>query len=98
MTLHFLKGTGGGLFNIGSGQMTTWNELAAAIFSALERDPKIEYIDMPENLRDRYQYRTEANITQLRLEANYNQQIESLDEAVADYVQNYLVPGKHLGD
>jgi ADP-L-glycero-D-manno-heptose 6-epimerase len=98
MTLHFLNRRNGGLFNIGSGRMTTWNKLAAAIFAALKREPEIEYIDMPEHLRDRYQYRTEANISQLQLETDYTKTIMSLNEAVADYVQKYLVPGKHLGE
>lgn len=97
MTLHFLDAEGGGLFNIGAGKMHTWNELAAAIFKALEKEPNIEYIDMPENLRDRYQYRTEADISRLR-EAGYQNPATSLNEAVADYIHNYLVPDKHLGD
>lgn len=97
MTLHFMDRTGGGLFNVGAGRMHTWNELAAAIFAALGKPPDIEYIDMPEELRDRYQYRTEADISRLR-DAAYDRPITPLNEAVADYVQNYLVPGKYLGD
>lgn len=97
MTLHFLERKDGGLFNVGAGQMHTWNELAAAIFKALGKEPDIEYIDMPETLRDRYQYHTRADISRIR-EAGYDKTITSLDDAVADYVRNYLVPGKHLGD
>jgi ADP-L-glycero-D-manno-heptose 6-epimerase len=97
MTLHFLDRKDGGLFNVGAGQMHTWNELAAAIFKALGKEPDIEYIDMPEHLRDRYQYHTEADISGLR-GAGYENSITALDDAVADYVRNYLVPGKHLGD
>lgn len=97
MTLHFLDRTDGGLFNVGAGQMHTWNELAGAIFAALGKPPDIEYIDMPEELRDRYQYRTEANISGLR-STGYENEVTALNEAVADYVRNYLVPGKHLGD
>src|SRR5215203_321726 len=59
MTLHFMDSEIGGLFNVGSGRMNTWNALAAAIFKALDRSPNVEFIDMPEHLRDRYQYRTE---------------------------------------
>lgn len=97
MTLHFLNRKKGGLFNVGAGKMHTWNELAAAIFAALDKEPNIQYIDMPEHLRDRYQYRTEADITRIK-GAGYNKAITPLDEAVADYVQNYLVPNKYLGD
>lgn len=106
MTLHFLEGaltdlratdTRGGLFNVGSGEVHTWNALAAAIFKALDREPNIEYIDMPEILRDKYQYHTQADITRIR-QAGYRGEITSLERAVTDYVQKYLVPGKHLGD
>jgi ADP-L-glycero-D-manno-heptose 6-epimerase len=97
MTLHFLNRKKGGLFNVGAGQMHTWNELAEAIFSALDKKPNIQYIDMPEQLRDRYQYHTQADLTRIK-GAGYNKPITPLKEAVADYVQNYLVPGKHLGD
>lgn len=97
MTLHFLDREDGGLFNVGAGRMHTWNELASAIFAALGREPIIEYIDIPEHLRDRYQYHTEADISQIR-GAGYGKEIAPLNDAVADYVRNYLVPGKHLGD
>lgn len=97
MTLHFLENDASGLFNVGSGQTYTWNALADAIFKALGRPRNVEYVDMPEHLRDRYQYHTQANIDRLR-KAGYRAEITPLDAAVADYIQNYLVPGKHLGD
>src|SRR5688572_18969705 len=97
MTLHFMENEGGGLFNVGSGQMNTWNALADAIFHALDMPKNVEFIDMPENLRDRYQYHTEADITRIR-DAGYAADITPLDEAVNDYVVNYLIPKKHLGD
>jgi ADP-L-glycero-D-manno-heptose 6-epimerase len=71
--------------------------LAGAIFSALGRAPRIEYIEMPEAIRDKYQYFTEAKIEKLR-SAGYKQPITPLSEAVRDYVQNYLVPAKALGE
>jgi ADP-L-glycero-D-manno-heptose 6-epimerase len=86
-----------GIFNIGSGKARSWNQLAAAIFSALGREPRIEYVEMPETIRDKYQYFTEAKIEKLR-SAGYTQAITPLGEAVRDYVQNYLVPGKALGE
>src|SRR3984893_704393 len=86
-----------GIFNIGSGKAHTWNDLARAIFSALGRAPKIEYIDMPEAIHDKYQYFTEAKIEKLR-SAGYTRPITPLGEAVREYVQNYLAPGKALGE
>lgn len=97
MTLHFLENKTGGLFNVGSGRMNTWNSLAAAIFKALDRPTNVEYVDMPKHLRDRYQYHTQADLTRLR-EAGYTAETTPLNEAVADYVQNYLMRGRHLGD
>ena len=97
MTLHFMEGGTGGLFNVGSGKSHSWNALAAAIFRALDRTTNIEYVDMPEQLRDRYQYHTQADISRLR-SVGYEREMTSLDGAVEDYVKNYLVPGKHLGD
>ena len=97
MTLHFMERHGGGLFNVGSGEMHTWNALADAIFHALDLPRNVEYIDMPENLRDKYQYRTLADLTRLR-DAGYIAEATPLDEAVREYVRNYLILGKHLGD
>jgi ADP-L-glycero-D-manno-heptose 6-epimerase len=97
MTLFFLDNRTDGLFNVGSGEMHTWNALAAAVFAAMGRDQDIEYIDMPEVLRDKYQYHTQADITRIR-DAGYAGEITSLGTAVADYVQNYLVGEKHLGE
>ncbi|HEV7644814.1 MAG TPA: ADP-glyceromanno-heptose 6-epimerase [Pyrinomonadaceae bacterium] len=97
MTLHFIEDQTGGLFNAGSGEMHTWNELAAAIFDALDRQPDIEFIEMPGHLRDKYQYHTQANLERIQ-NTGYDKPATGLKEAVADYVQNYLVPGKFLGD
>lgn len=97
MTVHFAERASGGLFNIGSGRMQTWNELAAAIFSALGRPANVEFIDMPAQLRDRYQYFTQADLSSLE-KAGYSQPATPLATAVADYIQNYLIPNKHLGD
>jgi len=97
MTLHFLDRKGGGLFNIGSGRMNTWNQLADAIFAALGRPRNVEFVEMPEHLRDRYQYHTQADLTRLR-EASFSAATSELDAAVADYIQKYLLPDKYLGD
>jgi len=84
-----------GLYNIGSGEARSWINLANAVFAALNQKPKIEFIEMPESIRDKYQYFTEANLGRLR-SAAYKAPITSLDDAVADYVRNYLVPDRRL--
>jgi ADP-L-glycero-D-manno-heptose 6-epimerase len=97
MTLHLAANpAANGIFNIGSGQARSWNDLARAVFTALGREPHIEYIDMPEAIRDKYQYFTQANIHKL-LASGYDQPITSLEDAVRDYVVNYLVPGRTVG-
>jgi ADP-L-glycero-D-manno-heptose 6-epimerase len=80
-----------GIFNIGSGRAHTWNELAGAIFAAMEREAHIEYIEMPESIRDKYQYSTQADIGKL-LSTSYDARITPLDAAVRDYIVNYLMP------
>ena len=84
-----------GLYNIGSGEARSWINLANAVFAALKQKPKIEFVEMPESIREKYQYFTEANLGRLR-SAGYKAPITSLDDAVADYVRNYLVPDKRL--
>lgn len=97
MTLHFLECRDGGLFNIGSGMMTTWNQLARAIFSALGLPTNVEFIEMPEHIRQQYQYFTRADLGRLRA-TGYHRQPTPLSEAVADYIKNYLIPDRRLGD
>ncbi len=99
MTLHFAeKATkAGGLFNLGSGEANTWLSLARAIFAALGREPAIDFVEMPAVLRDKYQYFTRADVSKLR-STRYDRAPTPLPEAVKDYVQNYLVPGRRLGD
>jgi len=98
MTLHFAETavTAGGLYNLGSGEAHTWLELVSAIFAALDRPPRIEFIEMPGGLRERYQYYTCAAIAKLRT-TGYARPLTPLPAAVADYVRNHLVPGKRLG-
>lgn len=96
MTLHLATTEkAGGLFNIGSGQARTWLDLANAVFAALGQKPKIEFIEMPEAIRDKYQYFTQANLSRLHT-AGYDEPVASLETAVKDYVCNYLAPDKRL--
>ncbi|MFP4679265.1 MAG: ADP-glyceromanno-heptose 6-epimerase [Chitinispirillaceae bacterium] len=98
MTLHFLQNRDvGGIFNVGTGRARTWNDLAAALFSALGKPTRIEYIDMPESLEKKYQYYTQARTGKLR-NIGCSHECMSLEDSVRDYVCNYLVPGNHLGD
>lgn len=97
MTLHVAANGATGLFNMGTGQAHTWLELVRPIFTAVGRPERIEFVDMPPVLRDTYQYHTQADVSRLRA-TGYSRQATPLADAVTDYVTNYLVPGKHLGD
>lgn len=79
-----------GLFNCGTGKARTWNDLVKATFKAMDLPPKITYIDMPEVLRAKYQYRTEADMAKLR-DAGYKDSFTSLEGGVADYVKSWLM-------
>jgi ADP-L-glycero-D-manno-heptose 6-epimerase len=96
MTLHFLNSKDkNGIYNVGSGKARTWIDLVNSIFSAMGLEPNIEFIDMPEVLREKYQYFTQAEINKLR-DAGYQQDITSLEDGVNDYVKNYLMENKTL--
>ncbi|MDR2009761.1 MAG: ADP-glyceromanno-heptose 6-epimerase [Bacteroidales bacterium] len=84
-----------GIYNLGTGKARTFNDLAYSTFKAMEIEPAIEYVDTPEDIRDKYQYFTEADMTSLR-NAGYDKDFFSLEDGVADYVKNYLKPGKYL--
>ncbi len=82
-----------GLFNCGTGEARTWLDLAKATFAAMDRPENIEFIDMTQGLRDRYQYFTQAEIGKLRA-AGYDKPFTSLEDGVTDYVRNHLaIPG-----
>lgn len=78
-----------GLYNLGTGQARTFYDLAASTFKALNLEPNIEYVDMPEDIRDKYQYFTEANMEKLK-SIGYTDKFYSLEEGVFDYVTQYL--------
>ena len=78
-----------GLFNVGTGQARSFYDLAKATWSAMGKEPKIGFRDMPEELRGKYQYYTQANLEKLR-RVGYLQPMTSLEDGVKDYVQNYL--------
>ena len=79
-----------GLYNLGSGKARTFNDLVIATFSALGKNSVISYIDTPADIRDKYQYFTEANMQKLKA-VGYTKQFTTLESGVKDYVQNYLI-------
>jgi len=98
MTLFFLDNPEiGGLFNIGTGNARHWNDLVTAVFAAMDKKPDIEYIEMPETIRNQYQYFTQADITKLRT-TGYKKDPTSLEEGIKDYVQNYLQNNQYLSE
>ncbi|HUS03061.1 MAG TPA: ADP-glyceromanno-heptose 6-epimerase [Chitinophagaceae bacterium] len=82
-----------GIYNVGTGKARSFNDLVKATFAALNMSAEIKYIDMPEDIRDKYQYFTEAEMEKIRL-AGYTSPIYSLEEGVGDFVRNYLSQNK----
>ena len=98
MTLHLAESPGAaGLYNIGAGVARTWNDLATSLFSALNIQTSIEFIEMPQSIRNQYQYYTCADISKLR-STNYKAPTTPLEDAVRDYAVNYLKTGTRLGE
>ncbi len=80
-----------GLFNCGTGEERSWNDLATAVFAALGREPRLEYIEMPDHLRGKYQYHTRADLAKLR-RAGYDRPFTGLEDGIRDYVRGHLSP------
>jgi ADP-L-glycero-D-manno-heptose 6-epimerase len=78
-----------GLYNLGTGKARSFKDLVHATYAGMDLPPVIEYIDMPEDIRDKYQYFTEANMKKL-YEAGYHEPFYSLEAGINDYVRNYL--------
>ena len=95
MTLAVAQSDASGLVNVGSGRAQTWLDLVRPIFAALDVPERIEFIEMPELLRPKYQYSTQARIERLR-GCGFVDPITPLADAVRDYVTNYLKPGRVL--
>jgi ADP-L-glycero-D-manno-heptose 6-epimerase len=83
-----------GLYNLGSGECRTFKSLAENTFTSLEKEPDISFIDTPIDIRDKYQYFTEANMEKLK-SVGYDKPFHTLEEGVKDYVQNYLSTHKY---
>ncbi len=97
MTLYFLENENvNGLFNVGTGKAQTWIELVTALFNAVGKPVNIEFTEMPEDIRGKYQYFTQADLSKIR-NAGYSKPIMNVDEGVSDYVKNYLLKDVYLG-
>lgn len=90
--LHHRKDSG--IYNLGSGKARTFLDLVKNTFAGVGKEPKIEFVDTPIDIRDKYQYFTEANMTKLK-SIGYSKPFHTLEEGVKDYVKNYLVEKKH---
>jgi ADP-L-glycero-D-manno-heptose 6-epimerase len=93
MTCAFLHNEATGIFNIGSGEAISWNRLARAVFAAVDKPAAIFYIDMPEALKGKYQNFTEADVSKAREALGTVADPTSLEIAVVDYVQHFLLQG-----
>jgi ADP-L-glycero-D-manno-heptose 6-epimerase len=87
--MHNRKSENNGIYNLGTGKAESFNTLAEAIFESLEIKANLSYIDTPEDIRDKYQYFTKANIDKLR-SIGYDKDFKKLKEGIADYVKTYL--------
>ena len=91
--LHHRKDSG--IYNLGTGKARTFLDLVKNTFNASGKDQKIEFIDTPIDIRDKYQYFTQANMAKLR-SIGYSKPFSTLEEGIDDYVKNYLIPNKYL--
>ncbi len=83
-----------GIYNVGTGNARSFNDLVKATFAGLDMKPEIKYIDMPEDIRNTYQYYTQAEMQKIK-NAGYNEKMFSLEEGVDDYIRNYLKEKKY---
>lgn len=83
-----------GLYNLGTGKARSFYDLAASTFAAMNRPVSIEFIDIPVDIREKYQYFTEADMSKLIL-SGYHQPFYELESGIDDYVRNYLLPGRY---
>ncbi len=80
-----------GVYNLGTGKARSFSDLGRAVFHAMDKKPSFQWIEMPEALKNQYQYFTEADLQKLRNEAGYREEFYSLEAGIEDYVQNYLM-------
>jgi ADP-L-glycero-D-manno-heptose 6-epimerase len=83
------------LYNLGTGTARSFNDLAKSVFLSMDKSVNIEFIDIPEDIKAKYQYYTCADMVKIR-DAGYGKRFMSLEDSVSDYVQQYLMKGKYL--
>lgn len=88
------KQVASGLYNLGTGKARSFADLAFSTYAGLDLRPSVEYIDMPEDIRNKYQYFTQADMQKL-INAGYTDEFYTLEKGIDDYVRNYLAPGKY---
>lgn len=95
--IHFLmeQKKGSGIYNLGTGKARSFLDLVTATFKARNVAPQIDYIDTPVDIRDKYQYFTEANMQKL-IDLGYDKKFYTLEHGIQDYVGNYLIPGLYF--
>ncbi len=91
---HMINRNASGIYNLGTGKARTFYDLAANTFKAQDLEPKISFIPTPEDIRDKYQYFTEATMGKT-YQKGYGKQFHSLEEGIEDYVKNYLMTGTY---
>jgi len=84
-----------GIYNLGSGKARTFLDLAKAVFKATDKPENIQFMDTPADIRDKYQYFTEAKMEKLK-SIGYDKPFHTLEEGIDDYVTHYLIPGKYM--
>ncbi|MGA8164846.1 MAG: NAD-dependent epimerase/dehydratase family protein, partial [Waddliaceae bacterium] len=94
MTCSFLENEATGIFNLGTGRAGTWNAIANAVFRAIDKPARIEYIDMPKDLIGNYQNYTRADMSKTAGILGQDAICEPLENSVVEYVRQYLLPGK----
>ncbi len=82
-----------GIYNLGTGHARTFLDLAMATFSSMDKKPEVEFIDTPADIRDKYQYFTEAKMEKLH-EAGFSEPFYTLEEGIEEYVQEFLISGR----
>jgi ADP-L-glycero-D-manno-heptose 6-epimerase len=83
-----------GIYNLGTGTARTFKDLGLSTFNAMDVEANLEFVDTPEDIREKYQYFTQADMSKLKA-AGYEKEFFSLEAGVIDYVKNYLIPGKY---
>ncbi|MFN6945016.1 MAG: NAD-dependent epimerase/dehydratase family protein, partial [Cytophagaceae bacterium] len=94
MTFLMHRRKDSGIYNLGSGDARTFLALAQNVFLAMDKDVNIEFIDTPEDIRDKYQYFTEANMKKLR-SIGYTKPFYTLEEGIKEYITEYLLSSKY---